>query len=108
MAFIQIDKKPITSFDPSDRKRIKGFQRELARKEKALAETAVLLVLKKSSLPTSIWMRSNGSIEDHKKVVVDTLKAIKSGALKMRACATIGLNMRTFQRWSDGSIVQPD
>jgi hypothetical protein len=35
-----MDKKPITSSDPSDKKRIKALEKELA-------ETAVLLVLRK-------------------------------------------------------------
>ena len=36
-----------------ERKRIKGLERELARKERALAETAALLVLKKKA--SAIW-----------------------------------------------------
>jgi putative transposase len=47
-------------------------------------------------------------LEDRKKVVADILEAVKSGASKMRACETIELNMRTFQRWFDGSKVQSD
>lgn len=47
-------------------------------------------------------------LEDRKKVVSDILEAVKSGASKMRACETIELNIRTFQRWFDGSQVQPD
>lgn len=37
----------------ADRKRIKGLERELARKEKALAETAALLTLRKKA--AAIW-----------------------------------------------------
>jgi transposase len=47
LAFSQMDKKPITTSDPRDKKRIKALEKELARKEKALAETAALLVLRK-------------------------------------------------------------
>ncbi len=36
-----------------ERKRIKGLERELARKERALAETAALLVLRKKA--SAIW-----------------------------------------------------
>lgn len=46
-AFIQNDKKPVKTADPEDKKRIKALEKELARKEKALAETAALLVLRK-------------------------------------------------------------
>jgi len=46
-AFIQNDTKPIKPSDSSDKKRIKALEKELARKEKALAETAALLVLRK-------------------------------------------------------------
>ncbi len=46
--------------DPRDKKRIKELERELRRKEKALAETAALLVLKKKV--QAIW----GDGEDEK------------------------------------------
>jgi len=45
--FIQNDKKSIKPSDSGDKKRIKVLEKELARKEKALAETAALLVLRK-------------------------------------------------------------
>ena len=41
------DKMPITKADKQDKKRIKALEKELHRKEKALAETADLLVLRK-------------------------------------------------------------
>jgi transposase-like protein len=46
-AFIQNDTKSIKPSDSGDKKRIKALEKELARKEKALAETAALLVLRK-------------------------------------------------------------
>lgn len=45
--FIQNDTKPVKAANPDDKKRIKALEKELARKEKALAETAALLVLRK-------------------------------------------------------------
>ena len=42
-----------TKKDPRDRRRIKELEKELRRKEKALAETAALLVLKKKA--QAIW-----------------------------------------------------
>ena len=45
-------------------------------------------------------------LDDRKRVVGYILEAVKSGASKIRACETIELNMRTFQRWFDGSRVQ--
>ena len=46
-AFIKSDIKPAKATDTVDKKRIKVLEKELARKEKALAETAALLVLRK-------------------------------------------------------------
>jgi len=46
-AFIKSDIKPAKTTDTVDKKRIKALEKELARKEKALAETAALLVLRK-------------------------------------------------------------
>ena len=40
-------------------------------------------------------------LDDRKRVVGYILEAVKSGASKMRACETVELNMRTFQRWFD-------
>ena len=42
-----------TKSDPRDKRRIKELEKELRRKEKALAETAALLVLKKKA--QAIW-----------------------------------------------------
>ena len=44
-----------------DRKRIRDLERELARKEKALAETAALMVLRKKA--DAIWGRKGGEDE---------------------------------------------
>ncbi len=44
-----------------DRKRIKDLERELARKEKALAEAAALLVLRKKA--AAIWGPADGEDE---------------------------------------------
>jgi len=41
------DRTPVTKADKQDKKRIKALEKELHRKEKALAETAALLVLRK-------------------------------------------------------------
>jgi transposase len=46
-AFIKSDVKPEKTTNTVDKKRIKALEKELARKEKALAETAALLVLRK-------------------------------------------------------------
>lgn len=45
--FIQLENNPKKTTDTGDKKRIKELEKELARKEKALAETAALLVLRK-------------------------------------------------------------
>jgi len=54
-----LDGRKSSKKDPRDKK-IKALERELARKEKALAETAALLVLKKKA--QEIW----GDQEDEK------------------------------------------
>jgi transposase len=46
-AFIKSDNQPVKTTGSGDKKRIKALEKELARKEKALAETAALLVLRK-------------------------------------------------------------
>lgn len=48
------------------------------------------------------------SLENRRLMVDSVLEAVESGASKARACETIELNIRTFQRWIKGDDVQPD
>lgn len=78
---------------------VRALRRELARKDKALAETAALLVLKKKS-----W-RSGGRgrryrPEERQVIRMLVEEAVASGARLERACMAIGLRARTLQRWS--------
>lgn len=45
--FIESGNRPVAVSNPVDKKRIRSLEKELHRKEKALAETAALLVLRK-------------------------------------------------------------
>jgi putative transposase len=47
-------------------------------------------------------------LNDRQIIVAEVLAAVKAGASKKNACETIGLNIRTFQRWFYCSHVQSD
>ncbi len=79
---------------------IKRLEREIQYKDKALAETAALLVLKK---------KSNGDLGGHRGRLVtgqERLEAIRlieeardNGARLEPACEVLNLSPRTYQRW---------
>ena len=47
--------------------------------------------------------------QDERQTIVNyVIEAVASGARKVKACETIGLNIRTLQRWFDGSTVKAD
>ena len=48
------------------------------------------------------------SQDDRQALVKHVVEAIASGARKTSACEAIGLNIRTLQRWFDGSTVKAD
>ena len=78
--------------------RIRELERELLRKDKALAETAALLVLKKS--PGVLGERGRRHEEGDRQVILELLEeAVIAGARRDRACATIGFCARTVARW---------
>ncbi|MEH6444795.1 MAG: IS3 family transposase [Oceanospirillaceae bacterium] len=109
VGFIEGDKQLAKPSDKRDKKRIKELEKELHRKEKALAETAALLVLrKKLQCPLQSGRGVMTHFNERQNTVNGVLEAIKAGASKTQACDTIELNMRTFQRWYDGKCVKPD
>ncbi|MES0447703.1 MAG: IS3 family transposase [Desulfobacterales bacterium] len=83
----------------ADAKRIRSLEKELNRKDKALAETAALLVLKKKG-PGDLGGRGRPHSREQRKMIVDLIeKAIESGARLKKAAATMGISARTIIRW---------
>lgn len=79
-------------------KRIRALERELARKEKALAEAAALLVLKKSEPVVGRRGRRFGRGE--RAVILASLTEAQTAGARLRAaCAVIGVSGRTIERW---------
>jgi transposase len=79
-------------------KRIRALERELARKEKALAEAAALLLLKKT--PGAGGGRGRRHRRDARAVIVAGItEAQQSGARIDVACQLVGVSARTIQRW---------
>ena len=48
------------------------------------------------------------SLEERERLVNHINDAIANGARKVQACETLGLTIRTLQRWSDGTRVKSD
>nr|WP_246455048.1 IS3 family transposase [Thalassotalea piscium] len=90
-----------------DRKRIKELEKELKRKEAALAETAALLVLKKKVKCLLGGRRGQlTSLTDRQYYASLINEAVISGARKNKACEEVGMSIRTLQRWQEsGEII---
>ncbi|WP_422398599.1 IS3 family transposase [Vibrio breoganii] len=89
-----------------DRKRIKELEKELKRKDAALAETAALLELRKK-LNGLLGGRRGAltTFPDRRYYIKLIDEAVASGARKKQACQEIGLSLRTLQRWmNDGEL----
>ncbi|UXI66930.1 IS3 family transposase [Tahibacter amnicola] len=95
---------------PSERRQVKELERELRRKEKALAETAALLVLSKK--PRGDLPQGRGrmiAMEDRRWMVEAIDEAHCSGARLSVACSLAGIDIRTLQRWRrDGGLETGD
>ena len=81
-------------------KRIRALEREVARKDKALAETAALLVLQKNFISCSRWRPrtttpTTGATSDPRAHRRGGDPRVRSRA---RACAVAGLDTRTVER----------
>ncbi|WOG26764.1 IS3 family transposase [Endozoicomonas sp. 8E] len=83
-----------------DKKRIQKLEKELKRKDKALAETAALLVLTKKGKRDLGGARGRLiPLPDRKEAVALIQEAVSQGARKVKACAALNLSIRTVQRW---------
>ncbi|WP_444943943.1 IS3 family transposase [Microbulbifer sp. ZKSA006] len=83
------------------KRRIKELERDLRRKEKALAETAALLVLRKK-LNALRGERQRGRLTpapERHQLIGWIEEAVAAGARKAPACDEAGISLRTLQRW---------
>ena len=92
-----------------EKRRVKDLERELARKDRALAETAALLVLRKKA--SAIW--GDGELRmistpDRQTAIALINEAITAGARRAKACAALEISDRTLRRWTKGGQVRPD
>ena len=85
----------------STTKRIRQLERELARKEKALAEAAALLVLKKSGELLRGGRGRRHERGERQMMLSAIAEAQGDGARLAQACRVVCLSMRTIERWRD-------
>jgi hypothetical protein len=74
------------------------LQRDLRRKERALAEAAALLVLQKK-FQALLGNELMSGAQQRKELLELIGQACTAGARLKRACAQVGLSERTVQRW---------
>ena len=86
-----------------DRRRIQELEREMRRKDKALAETAALLVLSKKLSAILERARRQIALNDRQTLAQNIRQAQAAGARLHAACALAGIDSRTLQRWERDS-----
>jgi putative transposase len=81
---------------------LRKLEKDVRRKNEALAETAALLVLQKKN--ATIIRRGKVSAEDRRAVIGLIDEAVASGARQSKACSVIHLDERRLRNWrtSDG------
>ncbi|MFC3377334.1 IS3 family transposase [Rugamonas sp. CCM 8940] len=85
----------------TDRKRIKQLEKELLRKEKALAEAAALIILRKKGPGDLGGSRGRLTGTPDRQVAMDLIEqAAGSGCRRAAACAELDISLRTYQRWT--------
>ncbi|MCY0857241.1 IS3 family transposase [Cupriavidus sp. D39] len=85
--------------DEAAQKRVRELERELKRKNAALAETAALLVLQKSRSDLGTGRGRLISTPDRFEAIQLIDEAVSAGARQAMACEALGLTERTLQRW---------
>lgn len=80
-------------------KRIRQLERELARKEKALAEAAALLVLKKTIANLKVDEDDDTDGSERQLILAAIDKAQSCGVRLRQACQVAGISARSVQRW---------
>ncbi|MCK4608270.1 MAG: IS3 family transposase [Gammaproteobacteria bacterium] len=79
----------------------KALKKELRRKDKALAETSALLILKKKSRLALGGLRGRLIGNKERKEALSLIKeACKAGARKIKVCKLLQISIRTYERWS--------
>ncbi|EDT37906.1 hypothetical protein BamMEX5DRAFT_6320 [Burkholderia ambifaria MEX-5] len=92
-----------------DKQRIKQLEKELQRKEKALAEAAALLILRKKPRRSGGQRGRLINVPDRLLCVSLIREAVQSGCQLEKACKELRLSLRTLQRWvRDGEAVRAD
>ncbi|WP_414477541.1 IS3 family transposase [Photorhabdus khanii] len=91
------------------RSKLRELEKELQRKNKALAEAAALLILReKFQCPLGQQRGRLTPLPERQKIISLVNDAVTQGASKTRACQCIGISVRTLQRWvesPDGQIL---
>jgi hypothetical protein len=80
-------------------KLIRRLERELARKEEALAEAAALLVLKKNGGERAPRRGRRHRRAERELILTAITTAQSTGARLARACRVAGISARTIERW---------
>ncbi|MGH8601253.1 MAG: IS3 family transposase [Gammaproteobacteria bacterium] len=94
----------------ADKKRIRELERELRRKDKALAEAAAILVLRKKP-QCLLGRRQRGqltSLPERQQFVNWLNEGVAAGARKAVACEELGVSLRTLQRWTEEDVMRAD
>ncbi|RYZ91469.1 MAG: IS3 family transposase [Proteobacteria bacterium] len=79
---------------------LKRLEREVLRKDKALAEASALLILQKK-IGTDLGRRGSKVKLTDRKNIIDLIDECGSyGASRELACKEIGVSLRTVQRWA--------
>ena len=89
-----------------EQKRAKALEKDLQKKEKALAEAAALLLLRKKA--QAIWGGRRGRMIDpsNRRLAVELIQGANlNGARLAKACEELHISVRTYERWvKDGEI----
>ncbi|MBA8202473.1 IS3 family transposase [Escherichia coli] len=89
--------------------RLRELEKELLRKDKALAEAAALLMLReKFKCPLGQQRGRLTPLPERQKIISLIHEAVINGARKSQACRCIGISIRTLQRWTNGNVITTD
>ncbi|WP_434965436.1 IS3 family transposase [Escherichia coli] len=112
---IQAHEKKLTENIRTDRalrdakNKLRELEKELKRKDKALAEAAALLILRgKVQCPLGQQRGRLTPLLEWRKIIALVREAISNGARKSQTCRCIGISIRTLQRWTDGNVITTD
>ena len=79
---------------------VKGLKKIIMRKDKVLAETVALLILKKKAAPKfGGTARTIISMVVRNQAIMLVKEASIGGARRYKSCEIIGLSLRTLERW---------